>query len=157
MLAAVLAEIDHWFETRMFAPLRESHAPEAAIAGMFAATERYFRSGRRVCLVGAIAIADTRDAFAAPVRAYFRRWIETLAAALTRTGMGREEAAERAEAVVAGIQGAIVLSRAIDDPRAFRRVIARLANGLSPGGREQPKDPLASRLLGLRNPQEEPS
>ena len=153
----MLADINNWFETKMFAHLRDPRAPETAIAEMFAATEGYFRSGRRVCLVGAIAIADARDAFAAPVRSYFQRWIAALASALRRTGMGSEQAAECAESVVAGIQGAIVLSRAIDDPRAFSRVLARLADGLSPPSRARPKDTLASRLLGLRDQKEEPS
>ena len=33
-----------------------------------------------------------------------------------------------AEEVVAGIQGAIVLARAFDDPRAFARALVRMRN-----------------------------
>ena len=129
MLAATLAQIDDWFETQMFAPLREQR-PEPAIAAMFAATDAYFRSGRRVCLVGAIALADTRDAFAGPVRSYFQRWIEALASALERGGLAPGEALARAEFVVAGIQGAITLARAADDTRVFTRTLARLRAAL---------------------------
>jgi TetR/AcrR family transcriptional regulator, lmrAB and yxaGH operons repressor len=60
MAAAVLAEIDAWFERAVYAPLRED-APGPAIARMWAAVDDYFRSGGRVCLVGAFALSATRD------------------------------------------------------------------------------------------------
>ena len=130
MLAATLAHIDDWFETNMFAPLRDD-PPRAAIAAMFEATDAYFRSGRRVCLIGVIALADTRDAFAAPVRDYFRRWIEALASALERAGHAPDDAAARAEAVVAGLQGAITLARAMNDTAIFTRCLERLRADLT--------------------------
>src|SRR5688572_22040404 len=52
MAAAVLAEIDGWFETNIFAPLRDSPEPKTAIADMLTATDTYFHSGRRLCLIG---------------------------------------------------------------------------------------------------------
>jgi AcrR family transcriptional regulator len=126
MAAAVLAEIDTWFETNMFVPLRDAHEPALAIATMFDSVESYFNSGRRVCLVGAVALGDARDRFAGPVRDYFVRWVAALASALTGPTRNGVEATALAEEVVAGIQGAIVLARALDDPAAFGRVIATL-------------------------------
>src|SRR5512146_2103314 len=86
MASAVLAEIDAWFEANVFARLRNAEVPGRAITGMFDAVEDYFRSGRRVCLVGTLALGDARDRFAEAVRSYFARWIEALADALTRSG-----------------------------------------------------------------------
>lgn len=126
MAAAVLAEIDAWFETRVFAVLREAARPEEGIAAMFDAVAGYFRSGQRVCLVGAFALDETRDRFAQEVRRYFVRWIEALAGALRRSGREDAEADALAEEIVAGIQGAIVLARALDDPGTFARAIKRL-------------------------------
>jgi TetR/AcrR family transcriptional regulator, lmrAB and yxaGH operons repressor len=130
MAVAVLSEIDAWFETHVFAPLRSPDDPRAAIADMFASASAYFRSGRRVCLVGAIALADTRDMFAAAVRDYFQRWIRALSDALQLTGTPRPVADAAAEEVVSGIQGAIVLARALNDSRAFDRAVARLKERL---------------------------
>ncbi len=126
MAAAVLAEIDAWFEANLFAPLRGSERPAEAIAAMFDAVEGYFRSGRRVCLVGALSLGDARDRFAGQVRGYFARWVEALAAALARAGWDEEPATALAEEVVAAIQGAIVLARALDDPGVFGRAIGQL-------------------------------
>src|SRR5262249_35639776 len=125
MLSAVLAEIDGWFETQMFGPLERADPAAAGVMAMFDAADRYFRSGRRVCLVGALALGDARDDFAAPLRAYFAAWIAVLAGALARAGHGKDAQA-LAEEVVGGIQGAIVLARALDDPGVFGRIIAGL-------------------------------
>lgn len=131
MAAAVLAEIGAWFAARVFAPLRGEGDPRRAVETMLDAVADYFRSGRRVCLVGAFALGDARDRFAAPVRAYFADWTDALAAALARGGRDAGEAAALAEEAVAAIQGALVLSRALDDPAAFTRALGRVRGRLA--------------------------
>ena len=97
---------------------------------MFESADSYFRSGRRVCLVGTLALGDTRDRFAREVRSYFLRWVDALCGALTRSKRNSASARALAEEVVAGIQGAIVLARALDDPRAFSRALERMRDRL---------------------------
>ena len=126
MAQVVLKEVAAWFEKHVFVPLRESADPAAGIAHMFDAVSRFFRSGRRVCLVGTFALDDTRDRFAAEIRTYFTAWTEALAAALTRDGFDPQAALAMAEDVVAGIQGALVLARSQHDPAVFTRAIERL-------------------------------
>ena len=126
MAVAVLAEIDGWFEANVFRPLRETNDPRAAVATMFATTAEYFRSGRRVCLVGALSLSDARDRFAGLLRDYFARWVEALTAALARAGHGPEAAGAIAEEAVGGIQGAVVLARALDRPDVFERILTGL-------------------------------
>ena len=124
MATAVLAHVDAWFEHEVYAPLREADQPRQAIAAMFAAVDAYFRGGGRICLVGAFALDATRDRFAAAVQDYFVRWIAALAACLRRGGA--KHARAQAETIVAGIQGALVLSRALNDTAAFARQLRQL-------------------------------
>jgi TetR/AcrR family transcriptional regulator, lmrAB and yxaGH operons repressor len=126
MAAAVLSEIEAWFTTHIFAPLQWDADPSSAIDRMFRAVIEYFDSGRRVCLVGAFALAATRDRFAKQVRSYFRMWKEALAAALVRIGRDKRAADELAEEVLVVTQGALVLARAFDDREVFVRSVARL-------------------------------
>ncbi|KPF90278.1 TetR family transcriptional regulator [Rhodopseudomonas sp. AAP120] len=126
MAQEVLAEIDGWFETNIFAPLRDPADPRAAIEAMLAGVETYFRSGNRVCLVGVIALGHARDEFAAPVNDYFARWQDALAEALRRSGLSVAAARRRAEDAVLSIQGALVLARARDDAKIFPRALAEL-------------------------------
>jgi AcrR family transcriptional regulator len=130
MAEAVLADIDTWFRDRVFTPLRAADGgadeARAGIARMFAAVEAYFLSGRKICLVGVFALGQERDRFAARVRSYFEEWMGALAIALERAGHDAAGAGALAEDVVAGIQGALVLARAADQPGMFTRALARL-------------------------------
>lgn len=125
MAAEIIAHIDTWFVTEMFKPLEEDE-PRAAIARMWETTDSYFRSGRRVCLIGAFALDETRDRFSTAIRSYFHRWIEALAAALTGAGLPGVEAQALAEEAVVGIQGALTLARALGDDAIFGRMLERL-------------------------------
>lgn len=126
MAQVVLDDVAGWFETNVFMPLRESEDPAAGIDHMFKAVVRFFHAGRRICLVGTFALDDTRDRFASEIQSYFAAWTRVLAAALKRGGFGTRAARETAEDVVAGIQGALVLARAHDDPALFTRAMKRL-------------------------------
>lgn len=126
MAAAVLSEIDSWFQDNVFNALRDEGDPQRAIARMFRAVDDYFRSGRRVCLVGAFALGDARDHFTGPIHAYFAAWNDALRDALIRTGRDEETAGSLAEETVGAIQGGLVLARALNDPAAFQRTLDRL-------------------------------
>jgi len=132
MAEAVLAAIAAWFESRIYAPLREEADPHAAITRMLSETDAYFRSGGRACLVGAFALTEGRDRFSASIAGYFVAWRAALAAALQRVGHSPEAAADLAEEAVAAIQGGLVLSRALNEPAAFGRTLERLRLRLIP-------------------------
>ncbi|MFE1600370.1 TetR/AcrR family transcriptional regulator [Methylobacterium sp. ID0610] len=134
MAASVLDDIDGWFQAAMFRPLREDADPQAAIAAMFRTTETYFRSGRRLCLVGVLALGDERDRFAARIHGYFAAWRDALGDALRRTGREAEAAQDLAEEVVAAIQGALVTARALQDSDLFVRTLRRLEARIQAGG-----------------------
>ncbi|WP_413207218.1 TetR/AcrR family transcriptional regulator [Rhodospirillum sp. A1_3_36] len=126
MAREVLAHVDRWFEEEVFTPLREA-PPAEGIDRMWRSVAEYFQSGRRICLVGAFALDATRDPFAQAIRSYFQRWLDALTEALVRLGWDAAQARPMAEQVVGGIQGALVLARAMDDDGVFTRVLAQLA------------------------------
>ena len=130
MVQAVLGEIGQWFEDAVYSPLRNQSDANGAIGAMLDSTDQYFRSGRRVCLVGALAVANTRDLFAQAIRGYFVAWVDALQSALIRQGRDADQSRILAEEAVLAIQGAIVLSRAMDDPGVFQRAIDQLRKRL---------------------------
>ncbi|MBE0703050.1 MAG: TetR/AcrR family transcriptional regulator [Afipia sp.] len=125
MAAEILADVDGWFVREVFEPL-ERDGPRAAIEQMWRTVDSYFRSGRRVCLLGAFALDETRDRFAKPIRLYFKRWIEALDGALVRAGADAVIAKSLAEDIVGSIQGALTLARALKEDAVFGRTLARL-------------------------------
>ncbi|HEY0209190.1 TetR/AcrR family transcriptional regulator [Acerihabitans sp.] len=129
MAAAVLVEVDAWFHHHIFHPLERNDALDA-INGMWRAVDEYFLSGQRICLMGAFALDGTRDRFAAAIAAYFTRWIGALRQALQRAGVCQPRAGAVAEDIVAGIQGALTLARALNDSDLFVRGTRRLRERL---------------------------
>lgn len=130
MMAAVLENIDGWFAKAIFAPLEQALDPLTAIKAMFDDVTAYFRSGRRVCVVGSLGLNSAGDAFAVKVKGYFARWIAALAHCLEAGRVPPALAAALAEETVSGIQGAIVLARALDDEASFLRIVQRLRSSL---------------------------
>ncbi len=126
MADAVLQEINSWFETRVFAALRDASDPGVAIEKMFAEVDGYFHSGRRVCLVGAFALGQERARFEQQISGYFRTWVDDLESCLVLTGRSRTQARDLAEDAVGGIQGALVLARSLDETEVFGRALSRL-------------------------------
>jgi AcrR family transcriptional regulator len=130
MADVVLAEIDGWFRVQVFQPLRDAADARQGVEHMFTAVGRYFLSGRKVCLVGVFALGHERDRFAVKVQSYFAEWVDALAVALERGGRDAATARSLSEDVVGGIQGALVLARAADEPELFMRALQRMRQRL---------------------------
>lgn len=124
MAKAVLTDIDNWFEEHIFLPLEQNDVD--AIAKMFDAVDKYFQNGRRICLIGAMALIETRDRFSEDVKQYFNRWINVLTENLVQQGHNRTYALQRATTTIASIQGAIVISQALDDEKYFNDILSSL-------------------------------
>lgn len=126
MAAETLSHIETWFAGNVFEPL-ERDEPHMAIDKMWQEVDTYFRSGQRICLVGAFSLDETRDRFAAAIHHYFKRWIDALRGALVRAGVPEETATEIAEETIGGIQGGLILARALNDGTKFERTLSKLA------------------------------
>lgn len=127
MAEAVLQDIHAWFESNIFTPLEHPQTDAMqAIGDMLKACDTYFCGGGRVCLVGVFALGDTRDRFHVAVKGYFLRWYMTLEAALNRAGLTKMESRNLSEDILSGIQGGLVMARALDDAKIFTRELTRL-------------------------------
>lgn len=125
MMDAVLADIDGWFEATIFEPLEQPQNPATAIRLMIEEVTAYFRSGGRVCLVGWLGLGSSRGSFAGTINGYFARWISALRHCLQVGHVPPAAAQALAEETVCGIQGAIILSRALDEKATFDRMVGR--------------------------------
>ncbi|NMM83623.1 TetR family transcriptional regulator [Rhodococcus sp. SRB_17] len=128
MAEAVLDEVDTWFDSKVFNPLRAEAVPAPdRVRDMFDAIADYFQSGQRICLFGAFALGQERERFGTKVQSYFDKWIDALTVALETT----DDPTGLAEESVAAIQGAIMVSRALADEAVYSRLAKRLERRLS--------------------------
>ncbi len=74
MIKAVLADIERWFVTTVFAPLKQPQDPAGAITAMIAVVTTYFQSGGRICLVGLLGLSSSSDTVSVRIRSYLTRW-----------------------------------------------------------------------------------
>jgi AcrR family transcriptional regulator len=130
MTRAVLAHVHDWFEGHVFAPLEGDGDPREAVLAMFAEVDAYFRSGKRICLLGAFSLYDARDAFDREIATYFTRWVAALKTCLKRGGVPRDKAGMLAMASMVEIQGGLVMAQALSRPGVFKDALARSCHTL---------------------------
>lgn len=116
---AALKHIHTWFERHIFAPIEAPNAPFERLDEMFDDVQRYFASGKRVCLLGAFALCDTRDSFSQEIAHYFTSWIKALSSFLSIHGASQKEARLLAQSAMVSIQGGLVLAQALGKPQMF--------------------------------------
>lgn len=118
---AVLADIHHWFTQNIFCPLEEDSQQGLAI--MLRQVEAYFHSGRRICLLGAFALYDARTTFEKEVSGYFACWADALSHYFQANGMTPEQGRPLAMAMLAQIQGGLVMAQALKNPALFMQAL----------------------------------
>lgn len=125
---AVLHQIDCWFETNVFAPLKTNDVPETVLGKMFDTVDNYFASGQRICLLGAFALYNAKEHFSQEIKNYFQRWINALSFYLQGQGLPEIESRELADSAMIAIQGGLVVAQATDDTKIFQQAIFNTQN-----------------------------
>jgi AcrR family transcriptional regulator len=126
MARAVLDRVDSWLADEIIQPLEMEGGADERLARMVMALHAFFDGGRERCVLGAFVVGRSRDLFASRLSAIFERWIAALANLARSEGVTADDAHQRAERVVAEIQGAIILSAALSDRQPFERALERI-------------------------------
>jgi TetR/AcrR family transcriptional repressor of lmrAB and yxaGH operons len=127
MAEAVLDEVAERFEAQLFSILRGPGPLDKRLKRMAEVLAAYHDGGTEPSLFAMLAQGPSRARFAARIESFYGRWIASLGAALTDSGLGADEAVRRAADAVMTIEGAVVLSRALGDSGPFRRAVRQLA------------------------------
>jgi len=130
MARAVLDRVDAWLAAEVIGPLEAKGDPRRRLQAMTSSLNQFYAGGSERCIMGAFVVGSSLSLFAPRLAAAFERWISALAALARHEGVPAKLARERAEKVVAQVQGAVTLSAAFSDPRPFRRALAGLEHEL---------------------------
>ncbi|WP_404785240.1 TetR/AcrR family transcriptional regulator [Altericista sp. CCNU0014] len=133
MVEAVLEHLEDWLSRNILQPLA---SPGDAIARFRCMCDRLtelYEGGTQPCVFAILLLGSARDVFHAKVKALFRGWIDAIAAVLVEAGMDRELARQRGEDAAIAVQGALVLSQALEDPSPFLRSVQQLPTQLCRG------------------------
>ena len=133
MAAAVLDWSVQWFEAHVFAPLKSTHPPRQRIVSMLDSLSDYYALGQCACLPALFGMAAERELFAEALSSFYQRWLDSLAQTLTDSGLARDIAQRRAYDALERIQGALVVSRGMQDARLFGNMSQVLPDQLLAG------------------------
>lgn len=126
MALQVLDRLDHTLAHALLAPLRAPGAPEARLEAMIHTLDTFYAGGTQACLLERLAASVDRARFRRPLAATFTAWLDALVRLATDAGLPAEVARDRAEDVVARVEGALVLAAGTGDPAVFGRALERV-------------------------------
>ena len=134
MARAVLDRVDTWVRDAVLAPVHASGTPERRLGKVIAQLDSYYAGGAEACLFGNLVVGEARLLFQERLGASLRDLVDGFARLAKDKGVPAREAQRRAEDAVVRIQGALILSRGIDDVAPFRRVLKDLPRHLLASG-----------------------
>lgn len=125
MAAAVLDYLNRGLN-QLLAPLQTDRPAIERVEAMCRQINGFYAQGNQACLLALLSAGEAQNLFAPQVEAALSLWIDRLAAVAIEAGVTPQVARERAEDAVLRIQGALVLTRGLHDPRIFDRVLNQL-------------------------------
>ncbi len=130
MALAALTEVDRVFATHVLAPIDGEGNALQRLKLVAERLNEFYEGGIRACLLETLSGAGTPASVRAHVKNTLDFWIAKFMHLSEGAGVPAREARMRAEGAVAAIEGALVLSRALESNREFRRCLDSLAERL---------------------------
>jgi len=125
MVDTILSHVDRHFADHVLRPVFEEGKPKDRARKIARNIREFYDSGKRWCLLAALTLADSPSP-----RAHARRsmqfWIDAFARLGRDAGLRSSIARKRSQEAVAAIEGGLVASRVLGDPRPFLRSLASL-------------------------------
>src|SRR5713226_247690 len=129
MVDAILSSVDRHFADYVLKPTSEEGRPQDRARKIARRLGEFYDSGKRWCLLDTLTLADSPS-----TRTHARRsmefWIDAFARLSRDAGLSPAIARKRAQEAVAAIEGGLVVSRVLGDPRPFLRSLACLPDKL---------------------------
>jgi len=113
--------------------LEDKDAPHQRLTVMLEALSGYYDGGTLAGMPLLVAMCEDRERFILPVTAFYQRWIATMTQTLADAGLARDIALRRAQDGVERIEGALAMSRALNDGAVFSRMVKELPDQLLAG------------------------
>ncbi|MEO0646601.1 MAG: TetR/AcrR family transcriptional regulator [Cyanobacteria bacterium J06650_10] len=130
MLQAAIAYSQHWFEEHILQVLRADGTAEERLQQMCDRLKHFYAQGEQPCLMATLTTGITQSLCHEQVKSRLQSLIQAIATVLTEHGLAEEIAIQRAEDAIITIQGALILSRGLNEPTLFQRVVSELPQKL---------------------------
>jgi TetR/AcrR family transcriptional repressor of lmrAB and yxaGH operons len=126
MALAALTEVDRIFTTHILAPIDSEGDPLQRLKVVAKRLDEFYEGGTQGCLLETLSGAGTPPNVRTHVKNTLDFWIAKFMQLSKEAGIPAKEARVRAEGAVAAIEGALVISRAQESNREFKRSLGSL-------------------------------
>jgi AcrR family transcriptional regulator len=126
MADAVLEYVTQALKENMLAPLHSDRPPSDRIQAMNQNVDAFYQQGQQDCLLALLSVGEAHELFQERVQRALNLWIDSVAAVLVDAGITPITARQRAEEAIALIQGALVLTRGLDNTAIFERILQQM-------------------------------
>lgn len=131
MALEVLNRAGNWVGENIVSPLKSNIKPENKIKIMVKKLDEFYSGGNDSCLLNMLASPEiAKGPFTTHIKEAFQLWIATLTDVLIESGIDSKESRVRAENAIAMLQGTLVISRGMNDPKPFKNFLKSLPKSL---------------------------
>lgn len=130
MALAALTEVDRIFATYVLAPVDSEGDLLRRLKLVTARLDEFYEGGTQACLLETLSGAGTPPSVRAHVKNTLDFWVAKFMQLSREAGIPAKEARIRAEGAVAAIEGALVVSRAQESNKEFKRSLESLPGRL---------------------------
>ena len=130
MVTAVLDYSEQWLQENVLELLASEGTPRERLQKMCDRINDLYAGGTHSCLLAILNAGTGRDRFHSQVKTTVQKWISAITEVTADSDLEPSLAQQRAEDALINIQGALMVSQALDDPLIFQRVIQSLPDQL---------------------------
>ena len=119
----MLGLVSDWLESNIYTLLRSDMNDKKKLEKMRDLVLQFYSNGNQGCILGALSQGESRILFQRKLKKIFSTWIFELSKTMTKRGTKRNLAKKKAEDFVLKIQGALMISRVLQDNEVFVRTV----------------------------------
>ncbi len=126
MVAAVVNNVNQWFQDQVFTPLECSGKPAERVRFVAQRLREFYADGSKSCALDTLSLPGGSAALHEAVRGSLAALLQAFTGIAREGGVSGADARERAEQAIIEIQGSLVLARVLGDRNPFHRTMDRL-------------------------------
>ncbi len=123
---SVLKTAEAWIEQHVTSPLQNPGDARIRFERMLQNLDKFYEGGGKYCLIETLSLGNGAELFRAELQAILRKWQGSLEQLAREAGLDREQARVWAQSVIVQVEGALVVSRAMNNRKIFSTTLQRL-------------------------------
>ncbi len=126
----VFRRIGEHLDRNVLSPLRAKGSPKKCLKNWTQGLNLFYGGGSKNCLLGTMILSGGSDRFSKEITSTFRTLIDLLSSVLEEAKIPHNLARRRAARAIGEIQGALLVSRGLEDEGYFQQILEDLPGEL---------------------------